>query len=118
MSSLLQHHGERSTDGRKVELLAYHVAKGKDWNKYNGPDAYNPSIDGTTFCDDTELDSSGNPRLWRFYRRPKGMCGCWVVFRVNGKDSVPDLSCPEPMLQLPRDAQKLTDAESVAHWKS
>ena len=118
MSSLLQHHGGRSADGRKVELLCYRVGKGKDWDKYNGPDAYNPSPDSTSFCDDVELDSSGNPRLYRFYRRPKGMWGCWVVFQFNGRDQVPDLSCPMSLLTLPRDAKPLTDEESVAHWKS
>ena len=118
MSSLLQHHGGRSPDGRKVELLAYLVKKGKDLEKYNGPQAYNPSPDSTTFTDYAELDSSGNPHLYRFYRRPCGMCGCWVVFQYNGEEHVPDLSVPISLFKLPRDAQKLTDAESVAHWKS
>ena len=118
MSSLLQHHGGRSPDGRKVELLCYQVRKGPDWDTYNGPGAYEPRPDSTTFCDPVELDSSGNPRLWRFYRRPLGMFGCWVVFRYNGEEHVPDLSVPLSLLRLPRDVQQLTDAESVAHWKS
>ena len=118
MSSLMQHHGGRSADGRKVELLCYRVVKGADWDKYNGPGAYNPSPDSTTFCDDVELDASGNPRLYRFYRRPKGMFGCWVVFQFNSADQVPDLSCPMALLQLPRDAKPLTDEESASHWKS
>ena len=118
MSSLLQHHGGRSADGRKVELLAYQVQKGDDWETYNGPNAYNPCPTSTAFCDQVALDSSGNPQLWRFYRRPKGMWGNWVVFRINGADAVPDLSCPQPMLRLPRDATPLTDTESVTHWKS
>jgi len=46
------------------------------------------------------------------------MWGHWVVFQFNGKDQVPDLSCPMPLLTLPRDAKPLTDEESVAHWKS
>ena len=118
MSSLLQHHGGRSPDGRKVELLAYLVKKGPRWEEINGPNAYYPKPESTTFTDEVEKDSSGNPHLWHFYRRPKGMFGCWVVFRYNGKDQVPDLSCPMSLFKMPRDAVKLTDAESVAHWKS
>jgi hypothetical protein len=116
MSSLMQHTGEVSNG--KVELHAYLVTKGKDWEKYNGPDAYKPSPDSTTFTDYAELDSSGNPHLYRFWRKPAGMFGCWVVFRYNGGEHVPDLSVPISLFKMPRDAEKLSDAESVAHWKS
>ena len=118
MSSLMQHHGGRSPDGRKVELLCYQVKKGPDWEKYNGPSSYNPSPNSHSFTEPTELDSSGNPRLWRFYRRPAGMFGCWVIFRYNGMDNVPDLSCPLSMFNIPRGAEKLSDEESVKHWKN
>jgi hypothetical protein len=117
VSSLLQHHGGRSPDGRKAELLAYLVKKDDRWEAYNGPYSYHPSPESTTFTDYVELDSSGNPHLWHFYRRPKGMFGCWVVFEYNGKDHAPDLSVPISLFKMPRDAKKLTDAESVAHWK-
>lgn len=118
MSSLLQHHGGRSADGRRVELVAYLVEKDDDWEKYNGPSAYNPSPESTTFTHPIEKDSSGNPKLYRFYRRPVGMCGNWVVFRYNAAEHVPDLSVPIQLFKLPRDARPMTDAESVAHWKS
>lgn len=118
MSSLLQHHGGRSKDGRKVELLCYPVKKGEQWEKYCGKDAYNPNPNSTTFCDPVELDTSGNPHLYRFYRRPVGLCGHWVVFRYNGSEHVPDLSIPIALHKLPRDAEKLTDEESVKYWKS
>ena len=118
MSSLLQHHGGRSADGRNVELMCYETRKGSDWEKYNGPNSYNPTLEGQSFTEPVELDSSGNPRLWRFFRRPVGMFGCWVVFEYNGKKQVPDLSCPFGVFQLPRGAEKLSDDESVKHWKS
>jgi len=119
MSSLLQHHGGMSTDGRKVELLAYLVIKGKDWEKYCGPDSYEPNPESTTFTDPTELIPGTNlPKLYRFYRRPAGMWGHWVVFRYNGEEHVPDLSCPLSMFKLPRDAKPLTDKESITYWKS
>lgn len=119
MSSLLQHHGGRSADGRKIELLFCPVVKGADWEKYNGPGSYSPNPDGTTFCADAETfmhDGKVYARLYRVYRRPVGMFGCWVVFRYNGAEHVPDLSGPISILRLPRDARPLTDAECVAYW--
>lgn len=126
MTSLLQHHGGRSTDGHKVELLMYLVRKGSDWDKYNGPEAYKPSPDGTTFCEDAEPvqlrhpDGSLRtvPRLYRVFRRPVGMFGCWVVFRYNGKENVPDLSVPIAVHKLPRDAKPLSDDEAAKYWWS
>lgn len=122
----MQHHSGRSADGRKVELLLYRVVKRDDWHKYNGPEAYKPSPDSTTFCDDAEpfdyVGKDGKPRraakLYRIYRRPVGMFGCWVVFRYNGAEHVPDLSVPIAVHSLPRDAKPLTDAECAAYWNS
>jgi hypothetical protein len=102
----------------------YLVTKGPDWERYNGPEAYEPSPDATTFCEDAEPvqltrpDGSvtTRPRLYRIYRRPVGMFGCWVVFRYNGREQVPDLSVPIRVLQLPRDATPLTDEEAAAYW--
>ena len=132
MSSLMQHHGYTNRDKAernrgKVELLMYLVKKGKDWEKYNGPEAYNPSPEGTTFCDDAEpvkLIRPGDniertvPKLYRIWRKPKGMWGVWVVFQYNGKDHVPDLSVPIKVHKLPRDAEPLTDEEATKYWWS
>lgn len=121
MSSLLQHHGGRSADGRKVELLFCPVVKGKDWERYNGPGSYRPSPDSTTFCDDAETfqhDGKTYAQLYRAFRRPAGMMGCWATFRYNGRVQVPDLSVPISILRLPRDAKPLTRAECIAYWQS
>lgn len=121
MSSLLQHHGGRSADGRKVELLLCPVVKGPDWERYNGPGAHNPSPESTTFCGDAErftLDGKTYARLYRVYRRPVDMLGHWVRFRLNGALHAPDLSIPWSVLKLPRDARPLSDAECVAYWNS
>lgn len=121
MSSLLQHHGGRSKDGRKVELLLCPVVKGPQWDKFNGPDSYNPSPDSTAFCEDAEPfthDGKRYARLYRIYRLPVGMWGAWVQFRVNGQLHAPDLSVPWSMLTLPRDAVRLTDEECVTYWNS
>lgn len=121
MSSLLQHHGGRSPDGRKVELLMYLVKKTPDWEKYHGPNSYNPNPEATSFTEDVELvelDGKKYPRLYRIYRRPAGMLGCWAVFRFNGEEHVPDLSVPIKVFQLPRDAKPLGDDEALKYWKS
>lgn len=55
-------------------------------------------------------------QLYILWRKPRGMLGCWVVFRYNGEDHVPDLSCPHGVEKLPRDAQKLTAEENAAEW--
>ena len=51
-------------------------------------------------------------------RKPCGMCGCWVVFRYNGGEHVPDLSVPISVERLPRDAKRLTPEESLRIWNS
>lgn len=56
------------------------------------------------------------PQLYRCWRKPVGMFGCWVVFRYNGTENVPDLSCPISTLQLPRDAKPLSVEEQQQYW--
>ena len=56
------------------------------------------------------------PRLYRIWRRPAGMFGCWVLWNVNGQKYPLDLSVPAKFDRLPRDAEPLTDEESVAYW--
>lgn len=55
-------------------------------------------------------------KLYRIWRKPCGMFGCWVVFRYNGEEHVPDLSVPIGVYKLPRDAEPLTDDEAAAYW--
>jgi len=102
----------------------YLVVKGPDWEKYNGSDAYDPYPDATTFCDDAEPVELQRPdgtrtkvaKLYRIWRKPRGMFGCWVVFQYNGKEQVPDLSIPIAVHKLPRDAEPLTDEEMQRYW--
>ena len=56
------------------------------------------------------------PKLYRIWRRPVGMLGCWVQFRWNGKIHSPDLSVPIGVSELPRDAESLTDDEAARYW--
>lgn len=123
MSSLLQHHGGRSADG-KIELICYLVDKGEKWERYNGPDAYDPSPHSTTFTDYREQvelqrkdgSKSMQPALYRFYRKPADMCGCWVGFRYLGEVHYPDLSVPIQLFELPKGAERLTDDEMADYW--
>lgn len=58
------------------------------------------------------------PRIWTFARQPKGMCGCWVVFRYNNADHVPDMSCPMGLFQRPKDARPMTIEQTIKTWQS
>jgi len=55
-------------------------------------------------------------RIHEAFRKPAGMFGCWVVFRYNGEEHVPDLSIPISVEKLPRDARRLNDTESSQYW--
>lgn len=122
MSSLLQHHGGRSTCGRKIEILFYLVHKGPEWETYCGPGSYNPRPDSTAWTMESEpvtlADGKTRPKLYRVFRRPVGILGCWVQFRYNGEIHVPDLSVPVSVFKLPRDARPLSDEEALAYWTS
>ena len=104
MSSLMQFNGEISKRG--VHLQAYKV-DAEPW--YKG----NPEF--TFFCPTCKGEHA---RLFTFIRKPKGMFGCWIVFRYNGTDQVPDLSCPLGLATLPRDAKPMSLTESMRVWHS
>src|SRR5262249_36331966 len=59
-----------------------------------------------------------HPRIYIAVRKPKGMFGQWVVFRYNGKDQVPDLSCPIAEFSLPKDAKPVSDTDNSQIWHS
>lgn len=58
------------------------------------------------------------PRIWTAPRVPCGMFGCWVVFRYNGKEHVPDLSVPIAVDKLPRGARPLPIDECLKQWQT
>lgn len=55
-------------------------------------------------------------RIWTAVRKPCGMFGCWVVFRYNGKEHVPDLSVPISVFKLPRDAKPMSIENTIKTW--
>ena len=103
MSSLLQFGGV--VDHRGVGLLFY------------------TTTDGDLLSQETDQYLCGrcgrkHSNLWRAFRKPVGMLGCWVQFRWDGKIHAPDLSVPIPIARPPRGAEKLTDEEATKYWHS
>lgn len=109
MSSLLQFNG--TVDRRGVHLQAQKMPAGYPDNA--GGYMEQPEVRFT--CPKCGREHG---RIFEFIRKPKGMFGCWVVFRFNGKDQVPDLSCPLSLPKLPRDAKPMPDDRCAAVWHS
>lgn len=128
MSNLLQHSG-RIDRSRGVELLVYLEHK-EQWKAKDETNVFPAYGNCGERCDisfhrvDSEpvqLEWNGKkhivPKLYRIWRKPAGMFGCWVVFRINGTEQVPDLSCPIGLPKLPRDAKALTEDEAIEAWQ-
>jgi len=56
--------------------------------------------------------------LYVIKRKLRGTFGHFPVFRINGEDHVPDMSLPMAIDRLPRDAVRLTPAQSARLWHS
>ena len=103
MSSLLQHKGKVNHQG--VGLIGY---------KQISPDSYGKPAEEYT-C---ETCGRNHPVLYEFFRKPRGMFGCWVVFMYNGKEQVPDLSTPLWLDNIPRGSRKMSKLEATDYWHS
>ena len=113
MSSLLQFNG-KIEDG-KVGLLFYLERPGP-WNWRQNWDRYE-SILGP--WDESIGQCKGRHYvLYRVWRKPVGMFGCWVLFRYLGETHAPDLSLPIATHKLPIGAQRLSDDEIIEYWTS
>ena len=104
MTSLLQHSGRISKPG--VELEGYLTDDGT-WNS-----------DTVEFvdCDVEDCRWDEHPQLYRFWRKPRGLFGHWVVFHINGEEKIPDLSHPMTLARVPRGARRLSAAENSEAW--
>jgi hypothetical protein len=110
MSSLLQFRG--STKGGKVGLQVY-LEKEEDVPGLGFK--HSRKVDAEPLVKCTKCNGS-HSQLYILWRKPVGMCGCWVVFRYNGEEHVPDLSCPFGIDKLPRDAIKLSPEQNSEEW--
>ena len=109
MSSLLQFNG--TVDERGVGLLFYLVGKGEP--------SYSDPVETIARTDDRPPGSfPRHPVLYRAFRKPVGMLGCWVQFRYLGRVNAPDLSLPVAVDTVPRGAVRLTDEEIATYWQS
>jgi hypothetical protein len=114
MSSLLQASGRMSRE-RGVEIFVYHVRANERYNNADG----SPSMIGADPVETEEIPGckyGPQPVLYRIWRKPCGMFGCWVLFRINGKECSLDHSVPTALLKLPRDAERLTTSEASEYW--
>lgn len=125
MATSLMQFGGLIDRSKGVGLMMYLVEKGEDWEKYHGPDSYEPNPNATTFCDEVEHFEAIDPRtgemrkfiqLHRCWRVPCAQIGCWVGFRYNGSMHYPDLSVPIRVMKMPRDAEKIPADECVKYW--
>ena len=96
MSSLLQSQGK--TKGGRHEIFVYLRAAGM--SKLTAP-----SGEVKTMI-----------KLYRVWRKPAGMIGCWVLWRLNGRSRPLDLSIPTAVEKLPFDAHPLSDDDAAAYW--
>jgi len=104
MTSLMQFHGE--TDRHKGVNLIFE----RPWEKLQ-PGGYRPSE--RFFCKKCQKEHGV---LYTAWRKPAGMFGCWVVFRYNGTEHVPDLSVPIDVEDLPRGAIRMSDENACTYW--
>lgn len=110
MSSLLQFRGQIDRN-KGVGLEAYLVRK--EFTLPSLPTYFEKVATELVTCSDC---GRKHAQLYRFYRKPRGMFGCWVVFHWAGEDHVPDLSCPMDLEKLPRDAKRLSPEENAIAW--
>ena len=117
MSSLMQHDGEITRNGVWIKCVRVHygVMPGETCHRAHDAELY---VKTCSVC------GKHHPVTYKFARKPAGMFGCWVVFRINGYEQFPDLSIPMSFdgtckaQQIPRDAVMLTEEEAEVYWHS
>ncbi len=122
---------EHHPSGPDTEVLTMQDAiESEAWSKLKSPNGV--GTDKTCYVSNWWQDQDSEPveftrpngtkttcaKLYRIWRKPAGMSGCWVQFRYNGEVHVPDLSVPIGTRTLPRDAEELTHQEAADYWFS
>jgi len=114
MSSLMQFRGVIDKRGVGLMFMVRSQAA-RDWDADTSKPwvKYEDSFEGFIGPDGKKY-----PHIYVAFRKPKGMCGCWVVFEYNGEKQVPDLSVPITVDRLPRDAKRMSDEEIIKYWNT
>jgi hypothetical protein len=117
MSSLLQFNGTIDQRGVGLEFIKATTIK----NCVFGFDRETLETWSSQSIDDDEkhlctICGGLHPRIYIAFRKPVGMCGCWVQFRYNGEVNVPDLSIPITVKEYPKGAIRMSDVESSRMW--
>ena len=94
--------------------------------EYSNSPAGHTTVSNRWVREDAELVQLTRPnktiatvsKLYRAWRRPCGMCGCWVQFRWGGRIHAPDLSVPIPVVKLPSGSEPLSDEAAAKYWFS
>jgi hypothetical protein len=130
MSSLMQFRGTSSSRGVDLQFVQIRKVQrviGEAANVFGPIDYSRPGFTdrGFVMVDEEYTDTFTDPAtgrplpyIWTAPRKPCGMCGCWVVFRYNGEEHVPDLSIPISVEKMPRGAVRLSQEESLKLWHS
>jgi hypothetical protein len=119
MSSLLQFNGMIDRRGVGLEFIKATTIK----NHVFGFDQETLETWSSQSIEDDEkhlctICGGLHPRIHVAFRKPVGMCGCWVQFRYNGEVNVPDLSIPITVKEYPKGAIRMNDVESSRMWHS
>lgn len=112
MSSLSQFDGEISKQG--VHLMAL-LDNGYDIVT-QGYKPYIECFEDIYQCECGKI----HPAIYTFIRKPRGMWGCWVVFRWNNEEHVPDLSTPMSLKlrDRPKDLKRMSNEDASKYWHS
>ena len=130
MSSLLQFDGDVSSRGVHLQFIQtregveffrrphFTGTWGSNGPVYEGEDIHYHTEQTAPYVDLVLCHICGkdHPRIHIAIRKPCGMFGCWVVFRYNGVENVPDLSVPISVFKLPRGARALSGHDSSMVW--
>ena len=121
MSSLLQFNGEITREGVHIPVYLKPEAVGlKTFEHHFDLPQGDPGRCVYNMAEPVACSRCGknHQQLYIIVRKPVGMCGCWVIFRINGKKEAHDLSCPVDLDRIPRGARKVTAEENEKIWHS
>ena len=119
MSSLLQFNGKINRRGVHLRFVRVYIPS--EWSNDYPDCIFNTECYGRSseyYREACPNCGSHHEAIYVAPRKPAGMFGCWVVFRYNAGEHVPDLSCPINVKRIPRDAKLMSVSEASEYWHS